>query len=258
MVGHFKRSSSSPNPKNPTTNSLPEPDDLNPTTPSPRPTIHNRAQVRRDLQTLDQKALLDIKTKLNRLITTIHTLPSRTTALMPKHLHAPAGETAPYILGAQRHHLNALPSLAAKATKSAEHTRAHIEDLQGEDYRRPGDGLARWKEEVAGMSRREREERLFQMGLEEEAQGQRLVERARENAERAGALLAGVRARERERERGVGRGQRVLRLGMRGRGSRERERERSGSGEVEAEELGNEQEESSLEEMQKRLNATMM
>lgn len=146
--------------------------------------------------------------------------------------------------------------------KELKHVREHLTDLQNEDYDVPGDGMRAWKEEIAGMTRKERELRLENMVLEGEAEFIRLKEGAEKNAEVAMGLA---------RERGVHvedlrvKGTMVVGEGrkVKGEGGREavkargegREKEKAKVEEGEAKPNEEEPLETSLSELQKRLSA---
>lgn len=235
-------------------------------------------ELKRLLEQLDQKALVDTKVKLQELRVRLEGLRTGVPGLFPKSMGLETGpkdtsekddhegekgtssngggeEDTPYILAHNRTLLADLPAPLTRATKQIAHLIAHIQDLQTADYAARGDRLAGWKEEISGMSRREKEEKLVEMQYEEEAMLARMVVEARKNL----GVVEGLRGVAREGE-GRGRGQRVLRVGERRRG-KEKEGEggaKGGKKEGEGKEKEKEkpaERERSLSELQANLNA---
>ena len=218
-------------------------------------------QLRADLQTLDQKTLLDTKVKLNALIAHFETLQSTLPSLLPPtHTYEPPPPTSKkskslakkdhantykYHVPAHRHLRATLASNLQSALAATTHTRAHIHDLQGADYGVPGDSLAGFREEIGRLTDSEKRDRLKDMRLEEVAE----MRRIQNYAERNLGVAQGIRDRGevarkegREGEEGSGRDGKV-----RGKDGKE-----VGAGKKEGEGGVD------LAEMQRQLSAEMM
>ena len=260
-------STSTHNPSQPGPSEPDNPEENDPSTPQTGQWRHDPDKMRELLQHLDQKTLLDTKFQLNALIAKYEHALTSIPALLPPSLPNPYSRKGNprYTLSLQRARVDALPAKVNALVEKIKHTRAHIEDLQTEDYVRPGDGLAAWREEIESLTMEERRDRLVQMRWDEEAE----LGRGMDDARRAKELVEGLNRRTAEAVGEFGAGGRVRRRGgMRferkeGEGSEGKEAGggKSGEGKAEGKEKGQQArkpQEMSLSDMQRRLAEDMM